>query len=465
MLSKTNSTMAVIVLLIICSSAFGQTVIATYEIHDHASGLAYDGENIWYGRYGTGGEWVYKFDTQLGAVTDSIDLGATNLDDAYGLTWDGQYLWTISHTGSDFIIKFDTAGNIVQAFPTPSNYMSGLAWNGTDFYMSDYYEPDGAIYKVDVNGQIIENFTAPDTQPWDLAWDGQNLWMCDYWSDWIYQIDPVTHETLFSFESPITEPAGIAWDGQYLWVSDEGDGYNIDHLYIIAPFGAGTPGIEISAEELDFGFVPTGMTPSMEFLITSIGDADLTVSDIGLSGFNLAFFVDSTITYPFSLSPGENRSVSVYYSPFQFGESFGTVHVHSDDPINPEVTVDLSGYGIYPDQTVSVSTTYIDYGEVWIARLDGLTGEPLEIDNKGAVPLYLISVEIDDPAFYCTGFTPGNLASMDTLALTVYFEPELPQTYSGVLSLTTDDPVQPVVEIQLQGYGNYSSLGTGGAIW
>jgi hypothetical protein len=32
-----------------------QTVIATYDIHDHASGLAYDGRNIWYGRYGTYG--------------------------------------------------------------------------------------------------------------------------------------------------------------------------------------------------------------------------------------------------------------------------------------------------------------------------------------------------------------------------------------------------------------------------
>ena len=54
---------------------------------------------------------------------------------------------------------------------------------------------------------------------------------------------------------------------------------------------------------------------------------------------------------------------------------------------------------------------------------------------------------------------------MDTLALTVYFEPELPQAYSSTLTLTTDDPATPTVDIQLQGYGNYANFGTGDVIW
>lgn len=272
-------------LLVLAASAFplvssSQTVIATYDIHDHASGLAYDGHSIWYGRYGTYGERIYKFDTVLGQVVDSLDLGTSNLDDAYGMTWDGQYLWVTNHVGADFTLQIDTLGSIISSFQNPSDYMSGLAWNGSELYMGDYYNPDGAIYRVTASGTILENFPAPDTQPWDLAWDGSTLWMCDYWSDWIYQIDPVTHQVLYSFLTPITEPAGITWDGSYLWVCDEGQGYSLDHLYKIDPFGGGTPQIQLTAQALNFGFVPLAMMPNLTLGISNVGDADLTISGL-----------------------------------------------------------------------------------------------------------------------------------------------------------------------------------------
>ncbi|TKJ41201.1 hypothetical protein CEE37_05925 [candidate division LCP-89 bacterium B3_LCP] len=453
------------VLLSLTGISIGQTVIATYEIHDHASGLAYDGQNIWYGRYGTGGEWIYQFNISLGQVVDSLDIGTANLDDAYGMTWDGQFLWVTNHIGSDFTLQIDTLGNIIYSFPNPSDYMSGLAWNGSELYMSDYYNPDGAIYRVNTAGTILENFTAPDTQPWDLAWDGTTLWMCDYWSDWIYQIDPVSHNVLYSFTSPITEPAGITWDGTYLWVCDEGQGYDIDHLYIIEPFGSGTPEIQLSTSTIDFGFIPLGISPNQTLTINNVGDADLTVTGLPIDQFGGEFWVDPAVTLPFVVVQSSAVDVNIYYSPINFGASSGLLHVQSEDPINPDVTVDLSGYGIYPQQTVGVSSTNINFGSVWVAQGDGMTGRPLEIYNLGVSSLELISLTIDNPAFFADDFQPGSLASMDTTELTIYFMPEAVTPYSGTMTLITDDPSTPIVEITLSGQGVPANFGVGDIIW
>ncbi len=444
---------------------FGQTVIATYEIHDHASGLAYDGSNIWYGRYGTEGEKIYKFNIALSQVVDSLDLGSANLDDSYGMTWDGQYLWVTNHVGSDFTLQLDTLGNIISSFPNPSDYMSGLAWNGSELYMGDYYNPDGAIYRVTTSGSIIESFTAPDTQPWDFAWDGVNLWMCDYWSDWIYQIDPVTHQVLFSFPSPITEPAGITWDGSHLWVCDEGQGYSIDHLYIIDPFGGGTPEIQLSATSYDFSFIPIGMTPSFTLEISNVGDADLSITGLPIDQFGIRFWVDSTVTLPLIVPPGYSENVDIFYGPLDFGANYAVLYVQSNDPINPEEVVYLSGYGIYPDQTVGVSANSINFGNVWVAGGDGMTGEPFEIYNLGAAPLNLESLVSTNPVFTISGFQPGILQSMDTLAVTVFFTPEQITAYNGFMILTTDDLLTPVMDISLFGQGIAASYDLGDIIW
>ncbi len=451
-------------LLFLSIPAPAQTVIATYEIHDHASGLAYDGRNIWYGRYGTYGEWIYKFDTVLEQVVDSLNLGASNLDDAYGLTWDGQYLWVTNHIGSDWTLQFDTLGNIVSQFPNPSDYMSGLAWDGQNLWMADYYNPDGQILKVTTSGSVLNQWPAPDNQPWDLAWDGQYLWMADYWGDTIYQIDTTTHAVIYSFPTPYGDPAGIAWDGQYLWLCDEGQGYTVDHLYKIDPFGGGTPEISLSFTSYDFGFVPLGMTPHATLGISNTGDADLTVTGLSLDQAGSDFWVDPGVALPFVVGQGATENVDIYYGPSNFGSYSGTLHVQSDDPIHPDVTVDFEGYGIYPDQTVSIYPASINFGSVWVAG-DGLTGRAFEIYNLGAEPLELVSLTINDPAFFSEGFQPGPLASMDTLALTVYFMPTQVTSYSGTMTLTTDDPATPVIDIPLSGTGVQAAFNLGDIIW
>jgi len=447
--------------------AGAQTILATYSIEDHASGLAWDGQYLWYGRYGTYGERIHKFDPQTGITLDYISLtlpGGTLLDDAYGLTWDGQYLWVTSHTTPNSTFRFDTTGTIISQFANPSNYMSGLAWNGTDLYMADYYQPDGAILKVATTGTVLENWPAPDLQPWDLAWDGATLWMCDYNSDMIYRIDPVTHQVLFSFETPGTDPAGLAWDGQYLWVCDEGEGYSVDFLYKIDPFGGGTPAVQLSASSLNYGFVPFGSTPSMTLAISNTGNADLSVTGLPVSPAG-SFWVDPAVTLPLTVNPGASTNVGVYFGPTYFGQVSSSLEVQSNDPIHPSMPVSLEGFGIYPEPAVEVSAASLNFGSVWVAPGDGLTGQAFEIYNQGSQPLNLASLTFNNPVFYATGFQPGTLASMDTLKLTVWFGPTQTGPYNGQMTLVSSDPQTPSLAVPLSGTGVAAAFNQGDVIW
>jgi len=80
-------------------------------------------------------------------------------EDAFGLSYDGSYLWTTDHPGSSSIpavaMQLDMSGNLISQFNLPVHYMSGIAYDSGDFWVAAYHDPDGQIYKVDNLGNIL----------------------------------------------------------------------------------------------------------------------------------------------------------------------------------------------------------------------------------------------------------------------------------------------------------------------
>lgn len=208
------------------------SIVATYTIPEGASGLAYDGTNLYCGIYGANGDEVYQIDPESGSYS-LLFTGPQG--DAYGLTYDGEYLWTTDHPGSSstpaVAMQIDLDGNLISQFNLPDHYMSGIAYDRGDFWVSTYYPDPSTVYKVDNSGSILKQFTAPDNQPWDLCLENESLWVADYWGDTLYKIDPLTGNLLESHPSEGVDPAGIVWDGEYLWYCDNGIDYNYDYLY------------------------------------------------------------------------------------------------------------------------------------------------------------------------------------------------------------------------------------------
>jgi streptogramin lyase len=259
------------------------TIVATFPIPEGASGLAYDGTNLYCGIYAANGNEVYQIDPSTGAYS-LLFTGPQG--DAFGLTYDGQFLWTTDHPGGAatpaVAMQLDWNGNVLTQFNLPDHYMSGIAYDSGDFWVARYFPDPGHLYKVNAAGGILAQFGAPDNQPWDLCIEGSNLWMADYWGDTLYQLDAATGAVLSSHASEGVDPAGIVWDGQFLWYCDNGQG-GVDFLYKVDLQGGGAPAIAIPVTSFDFGSIPIGSSSSWRMTVQNTGVADLNISAVTFS--------------------------------------------------------------------------------------------------------------------------------------------------------------------------------------
>ena len=153
------------------------------------------------------------------------------------MAWDGVYLWVVDAWGSDnkgsLLYKVDPAtGNVIDSHQLPSDYSTGLTWDGKNLWVAD--GTNGRIAKVDPDtGQILQTISSPGPNPFGLAWDGQYLWVADAITNNIYQID-TTGRIIKEMPAPGTEPRGLTWDGENLLYVDL-DNYTIYKLKDLIP--------------------------------------------------------------------------------------------------------------------------------------------------------------------------------------------------------------------------------------
>jgi len=434
-----------------------QSVIRSFTINEYASGLAFDGSHFWYGIYGPNSNWIYKVDTLDGTILDQIPNPG---DDVYGLTWDGSYLWVMCAYPQDSIYKIDTLGNIIDAFPALAQYHAGLAWDGSHLWNGRYYPNPGLIFQLDpTNGTPLDTIPPPADQTWDLAWDGENLWVADYYADTVYKVDPSDGTVLSSFPTPASKPKGLAWFGNYLALIDQGTGYNHDMLYIIDVTGAGTPEIHLLSESHDYGNVIVGDSSVWNLGITNTGTGDLVITSIASDKpeFYANFALPDTIT------PENTHWVPVVFAPSSADTFIGTLTISSNDPINPEVYVSLSGIGIFGTQEIEVPVTSHDYGNV---RVGASSLWELTIENIGALDLVIDSITITDPAFYLEGVSfPLIVDPVSSTTVQVWFAPSLAGPYSATLTIFSNDEDEPEVDVSLTGYGDDTPVEPGEVLW
>ena len=99
---------------------------------------------------------VYKFDPSNGS--SELLFTSPDLEDAFGMTYDGTYLWITDHATSSsnpaYTMQFDFTGNVQTQFDLPDHYMSGIAYDNDDFWVATYYPYPSTIYKVDNTGNV-----------------------------------------------------------------------------------------------------------------------------------------------------------------------------------------------------------------------------------------------------------------------------------------------------------------------
>ncbi|MBW6515196.1 MAG: choice-of-anchor D domain-containing protein [Candidatus Cloacimonetes bacterium] len=450
----------IILLFIACSVYAEWTIVATYTITGKASGLAYDGTYLYYGIYGADGGRVFRFDPSTGQ--EILLFNNPTINDSYGMTYDGQYLWITDHTSPSstpaYAMQLDFQGNVISQFDLPDHYMSGIAYDDGDFWVMTYYPDPGVVYKVSNTGQILQQFVPPNDQPWDICLEGDDLWTVDYWAYTIHKVTQ-TGTILESQMSEIQRPAGIVYDGQYLWYLAGAVGAP-STLYKVDLGGTGTPVINVSFNTYDFGNVIIDETASTNLTISNNGTGDLVINDITF----LSDVFETDAILPITLEQNENTSIEISFTPDNWGEFIDTMTIHSNDPITPAKQISLSGYGLFPEAHFVATPDNLDYG---LVRVGADTGRFFTISNQGMTNLQISNIGFSDQSFFIddTVQLPINLAVREEYNLRIWFNPSTTGQIVANATFSTNDPDNPQPSITIVGSGQTVDLSLGAVLW
>jgi hypothetical protein len=204
--------------------------------------------------------------------------------------------------------------------------------------------------------------------------------------------------------------------------------------------GIPDPRVAASPASLDFGEVSVSGIGSitLDLSLTNLGDQDVTVSGhdqpIGDDGFVVG--AEPLLT----LLPGETRLVPVTFAPTTEQADQALIRIEPGGHV-----IDLRGIGHAPVAVLGEA----DVDPVVL----GCTGVgQLPIRNDGTEPLHLLDAAIAGDDFALTGW-PDEVAPGQEGLLEFSFTPTGSDARGGVLTLSTDDPLQPAIATTISALG------------
>ena len=227
--------------------------------------------------------------------------------------------------------------------------------------------------------------------------------------------------------------------------------------------GTLAPEIEVTPLEHDFGALNAdGETGDVVISISNYGNDTLILDDIYLMSGSSNFSISSiAASY---LEPYESTDLIVSYDPNTYESNSDTVKIISNDEDESEVLVLLGGTGDAP--VISITPEYYDFGNIFLGCDDNLL---VTIGNVGNANLkvsdleYFSSLPVDFEleeyeALY--GPLPWTIAPGDIIDLFIQYTPLDIYDDSAYVEVTSNDPLDPVVESIHDGMGAYESYVT-----
>lgn len=437
------------------------SILQSWDIPGKASGLAWDGTYLYFGIYGSNGDHFYRFDPSDGSYQQQFI--APSIGDCFGMSWDGSSLWVINQVSPSSApaeaTELDLSGNILSTFALPDHYMSGIAYDGGDFWAGTYYPDPGTVYNVNNTGGTISQFTPPNEQIWDICMHDNDLWMVEYNDNMIYKTDQ-SGNVLESHPCENIKPSGIVYDGTYIWYVD-GQLSSPSKLYKVSLTGAGTPDINIPITNHDYGAVTINTSDTWQMEVENVGNANLEITGIVIPG---SAPVSTTFSTPQTISPGGSVLIPLTYSPTIVGHMEVTISVESSDPITPIVDVYLTGDAVNSGPSLNVPYNTHDYFDV---RVNATTRWYLEIENIGDEMLIVSDIMSNDEVFTIDESVdfPLNISTLDSVLVGVWFNPKTDANYGGKLSIENNDPSNNPYYVNIIGDGLLKNWPIGDALW
>ncbi len=210
---------------------------------------------------------------------------------------------------------------------------------------------------------------------------------------------------------------------------------------------------QLSPTSINFGQVAVGKQTTKSVSVSNTGTTALNITQLQLS--NPQFSVPGMST-PMALAVGQSTSISVAVDPTSAGTVTGTLTAQGDSGSSP-VVVSLAATAVSSQPQLSVSPASINFGTV----STGLKGTSnLVLTNQGTADLTVSLITITGAEFTMSGIsTPKTLTAGQTAQAVVTFSPTTAGSATGNISLTSNDPTNPSINIALTGTGSTAASG------
>ena len=210
------------------------------------------------------------------------------------------------------------------------------------------------------------------------------------------------------------------------------------------------------------------------FTISNTGEQDLRISSVDVLGINSDQFSISRNPDTF-IGPDSESTFDVTFDPTREGAHRVTVHINSNDPtpteriysfslrgtgqsLSPRIVLSGNGIDITPGDETPGPEDHTRFPDTDLLSASTRT---FTVRNSGNGPLLIDTVELLGP--HAAGFTVAQtpatpLEPEGVSSLQVTFRPTVQGPWIATLRITSNDPAQPVYEVDLEGIGGRFKL-------
>ena len=214
------------------------------------------------------------------------------------------------------------------------------------------------------------------------------------------------------------------------------------------------PEMIVFPDSVEFGDVAVGYSGNTTVQIQNAGAAKLDISSITLTDDGGGVFSLTDPGAPLQLAADEVLELPLTFLPPTFLEYAGVLHVSSNDPETPEKDVLLSGVGVdAPQPDIDVAPPSVDFGDVTPGNFGT---ETFTIENTGEGTLTLGTLtQRDSGAFsVVSGSIDGYaIPAGQQQTVVLMYAPTTALGDNATITITSDDPDEPSVDVLLVGNG------------
>lgn len=218
---------------------------------------------------------------------------------------------------------------------------------------------------------------------------------------------------------------------------------------------------------IDFDAVAVGTATRLSFTIANAGGAPLVLDGVDLSGDN-PFSIDlasnpGTDADNIELGPGKSRTFTVTYAPISQGNHSAVIEILSNDPDEPNIELDLTGFAGIPNAVFAELDGASD-GQFTLGDVPALVATPVSVvtvSNDGNAPLQ-IALTLDsqnDVGFAVAQESLITIAPGQSQVITLDITPLTATSVDDVLTIESNDATSGSATVALSGQAYMSVAG------